>query len=238
MRLSVLHWVIATIPLSSNMLLEVCANSLESALNAQEGGADRLELCQNLEVGGLTPDLETLKQVKKQVDIPVYVLIRCRAGDFHYTQKEIQLMEEQIRTMARLQFPGVVLGCLDSHQHIDQETTMRLMEAAGYMDVTFHRAFDEVPDVFEALDTLKELGIQRILTSAGPGGASENLDKLTELVEEAEDELIIMPGGGIRPLNIRAIMETGAIEFHSACMQSGENRVNVEMVQQLKKALS
>ena len=216
--------------LYSGMLFEVCANSPESALNAQKGGADRLEICQNLAVGGLTPSLETLQQIKSQIDIPVYVLIRDRQGGFYYSQAELQTMADQISMVSDLQFPGVVLGCLDAHDRINEEATLRLMQAAGDMDVTFHRAFDLVPDVFEALDTLKELGIQRVLTSGGLGGASENIATLTELVEEAETDLIIMPGGGIRPDNIRAIMETGAAEYHSSCLRSGETITQPEMV--------
>ena len=221
--------------LSSGMLFEICTNSLESALNAQKGGADRLEVCQNLETGGLTPSLETLQQIKSQIDIPVYVLIRNRPGGFYYSPAELQTMTDQISMVSDLQFPGVVLGCLDARDRVDEEAPLRLMQAAGDMDVTFHRAFDLVPDVFEALDTLKELGIQRVLTSGGPGGASENIGTLTELVEEAEGELIIMPGGGIRPDNIRAIMETGATEYHSSCLRSGETVTEPEMVKRLRR---
>ena len=215
------------------MLLEVCANSLESAIAAQKGGAHRIELCQDLMVGGLTPDLDTLKQVKAQIDIPVYVLIRCRAGDFCYSEEELALMQDQIRQVAGLQFPGVVFGCLDAQGQVDQDATTRLMEAAGYMDVTFHKAFDEVPDQLEALDCLRDLGIQRILTSGGKNTALEGVEALADLVDEASEDLIIMPGGGIRPANLETIMETGAREYHSACIKPGADRTDADMVSAL-----
>jgi len=215
------------------MLLEVCANSLESAIAAQKGGAHRIELCQNLEVGGLTPSLELLEQVKAQIDIPVYVLIRSRAGDFCYSEQELTTMETQIKQVTALHFPGVVIGCLDENQQINHEATTRLMEAAGYIDVTFHKAFDEVPDAFEALDTLREMGIQRILTSGCAKTALEGLDTLAELVDEAEDELIIMPGGSIRPENLDTIMESGASEYHSSGIISGQSVTNQQAVAQM-----
>ena len=179
-----------------------------------------------------------MEAVQKRYYYCLYRLSCCTVqakGGFYYSQAELQTMTDQIGMVSDLQFPGVVLGCLDSHDRIDEEATLRLMQAAGDMDVTFHRAFDLVPDVFEALDTLKELGIQRILTSGGPGGASENIGTLTELVEEAKRELIIMPGGGIRPDNIRAIMETGATEYHSSCLRSGETITQPEMVKRLRR---
>lgn len=220
------------------MLLEVCANSLESAMAAQKGGAHRIELCHDLTVGGLTPDLETLKQVKSQIDIPVYVLIRCRAGDFCYSEQELALMETQIKQVTELQFPGVVFGCLDAHNQVDQAATVRLMRAAGYMDVTFHKAFDEVLDPLEALDCLRDLGVQRILTSGGKTTALEGLEVLADLVDEAGDDLIIMPGGGIRPVNLKELIETGASEYHSACIKNGEVKTDAPMVSELVEILN
>ena len=215
------------------MLLEVCANSLESVLAAQAGGAQRIELCHDLSVGGLTPSLKTLEEVRAQIDIPVYVLIRCRAGNFCYSKEELLLMETQIKQVAALQFPGVVFGCLDAHQKIDHDATLKLMEAAGYMDVTFHKAFDEVADPFEALDALRDLGVQRILTSGGKRTAIEGREVLADLVDEAGDEVVIMPGGSIRPENLPLLLETGATEFHSSCIISGQSRTDEKTVRNM-----
>ena len=219
------------------MLLEVCANSLESALAAQKGGADRIELCHDLSVGGLTPSMETLEEVKARIDIPVYVLIRCRVGNFCYSKEELLVMEAQIKQVAALQFPGVVFGCLDEHQKIDHDATLKLMEAAGYMDVTFHKAFDEVPDPFEALDALRELGIQRILTSGSKRTAIEGNEVLADLVDEAGDEVIIMPGGSIRPENLPLLLETGAAEYHSSCVISGQSITDESTVSEMIRIL-
>lgn len=215
------------------MLLEVCANSLTSALNAQKGGAHRIELCDNLAVGGVTPSPETMRVVKARLDLPVYVLIRPRAGDFVYSATEAQTMIEQIKLVADMGFPGVVIGALTTRNRIDEVLTYKLMQAAGFMDVTFHRAFDEVEDHFEALDCLKELGIQRVLTSGGASTAMDGYGLLSELIEEADDEVIIMPGGSIRPANFEELITLGAKEYHSACIPAGEEFTSELMVKEM-----
>ena len=140
-------------------LLEVCAGSIESALNAQNAGAQRIELCTELSVGGLTPSKGMIQVVKDMVDIPVYVLIRPRSGDFVYSLLELEQMKEDIALCAELGCEGVVIGALTPERRIHQRMTYELMQNAGYMDVTFHRAFDAAQNPFEALDTLRELGI-------------------------------------------------------------------------------
>ncbi|PIQ49720.1 MAG: copper homeostasis protein CutC [Cytophagales bacterium CG12_big_fil_rev_8_21_14_0_65_40_12] len=219
------------------MLLEICANSIESALNAQNGGADRIELCTHLEVGGLTPSHGLIKVAKELLNIPIYVLIRPRAGDFMYSKIEMEVMKEDVQFCAEMGCAGVVIGCLNADRTICWEQTEQLLEKAGYMDVTFHRAFDQCPNPFEALETLREMGIQRVLTSGCPTSAIDGVETLGELVDEADDDIIVMPGGGIRPENLKTLLQTGASEYHSSAIPKGEYTTSVEMVKAMKSLL-
>ena len=218
--------------------LEICANSIESALNAQNGGADRVELCMELSVGGVTPSKGMIQLVKELLEIPLYVLIRPRSGDFNYSIMELEIMKEDIAYCAELGCGGVVIGALTQERKIDQTKTTALMDAAGFMDVTFHRAFDEVPNHFEAMDTLRDLGIQRVLTSGGKGNAIDNIDTLCELVEEAEDDIIIMPGGGIRTENITDLLEIGALEYHSSALTTSGRHSDLSVIKALRNSLT
>lgn len=217
--------------------LEICANSVESALNAQNGGADRVELCMELSVGGVTPSKGMIQLARELLEIPLYVLIRPRSGDFYYSTMELEIMKEDIAYCAELGCNGVVIGALTPERKIDQLKTVALMDAAGFMDVTFHRAFDQVPNHFDAMDTLRELGVQRVLTSGGSGNAVDNVDMLCELIEEAEDEIIIMPGGGIRTENLSVLLETGALEYHSSALLKGEASSNLDAIKELRATL-
>lgn len=204
--------------------LEICAASIESALNAQNGGADRIELCMELSLGGVTPSKGMIQMTRDLLEIPIYVLIRPRSGNFHYSIMELEVMKEDIAFCAEVGCEGVVIGALTQDRQIDEAMTTILMQEAGYMDVTFHRAFDQVKNHFEALDTLKELGVQRVLTSGGASTAIDGFDTLGELVEEADDEILVMPGGGVRPDNIQKLLELGASEYHSsAILNNGEH---------------
>ncbi|MFT6871523.1 MAG: copper homeostasis protein [Roseivirga sp.] len=217
--------------------LEICASSIESALNAQNGGADRVELCSELSVGGITPSKGMIQMAKELLDIPLYVLIRPRSGDFHYSIIELEVMKEDIAFCAEIGCHGVVFGALTQDRRIDQSKTTQLMQAAQFMDVTFHKAFDAVQNQFEALDTLKDLGVQRILTSGGAKSAAMGIDTLGELMDEADEEIIIMPGGGIRPDNIDMLKGIGALEYHSSAMLSDGKHSDLNMIMELRKAL-
>lgn len=217
--------------------LEICANSIESALNAQNGGADRVELCTELSVGGVTPSKGMIQMARELLDIPLYVLIRPRSGDFHYSIMELEIMKEDIAYCAEIGCDGVVIGALTQDRKIDEAKTMLLMQEAGFMDVTFHKAFDEVQNQFEALDTLKEIGVQRILTSGGAQTAVQGIDVIGELIEEADEEVIVMPGGGIRPDNLDLIKGLGAMEYHSAAMIKGEKHASLQVIKDLRAAL-
>lgn len=219
------------------MLLEICANSVQSAINAESGGADRIELCSDLTVGGVTPNEAELREAREKVGIPIFVLVRSRAGDFVYTNEEIEEMRKSILYCKDLGYEGVVIGALTKDSTIDLPAIKLLMEAAKGMKVTFHRAFDELNEYKKALDQLKELGVDRILTSGLTDNAVSGAEMLTKLISLAGEDLVIMPGGGVRPENIQSLFATGASEFHSSCLANGEQFTSTFMVKELKSEL-
>lgn len=204
-------------PAAAVALLEICANSHASALAAQEGGADRVELCRDLRVGGLTPDPSEIQRALRVLSIPSHVLIRPRAGDFVYTQAEFALILDQIRFCGRSGAAGVVTGCLAANGEPDMERMARVMEAAGGMHVTFHRAFDQVPDPIGAMDRLASIGVGRILTSGGRSDAMSGADALAAWVAHSAGRIEIMPGGGIRVDNLALLHQVvGAGAYHGS----------------------
>lgn len=239
----------------STRLLEVAANSVASALAAQAGGAGRVELCSALELGGLTPSQATIAMVRERLRIPLYVLIRPRAGDFLYDDDEAEAMRRDIETCAALGCDGVVLGVLDADGGVDMQRCYELIAAAGHLGVTFHRAFDLVRDSQRALEDVIALGCERVLTSGGQTSAPAGAALLHELVAQAGDRIAIMPGAGVSAANLAALAAaTGAREFHASAkrqlasgmrhrpprpadMQGGEVRSDVEQVRALVQAL-
>ena len=188
------------------MLIEAAVESLDAALAAVEGGAHRLELCTDLAHGGTTPDLN-LNQV--QLPIPVFVLVRPRAGDFVYTDAEHRTMLEQISRARSAGAHGIVTGDLSL------DRTRDLIAAARPLPVTFHRAFDVFPDRSEALERLIGLGVERVLTSGGAPTAPEGTEEIRRLVVQARGRIEILPGGGINPNNVaRLVQQTGVREVH------------------------
>jgi copper homeostasis protein len=197
--------------------LEICAASLASALAAQAGGAHRIELCQNLEQGGITPSYGLIRQVRAQVSLPVFVLIRPRPGGFVYDAGELAIMRDDIAACRELGCAGVVLGALDAAGRADQAACQKLLQAAGSLEVTFHRAFDACPDQPQALEDIIALGCQRVLTSGGQATAEAGQSQLAALVAQAAGRIRIMPGAGISAANVRALAaRTGAQEFHAS----------------------
>jgi copper homeostasis protein len=197
--------------------LEICAASLPSALAAQAGGAHRIELCQNLEQGGITPSYGLLRQVLARVSLPVFGLIRPRPGGFVYSADELAIMHDDVEMCRELGCAGVVLGVLDAAGHVDIAACQDLLKIAGDMAVTFHRAFDACADQAEALEAVVALGCQRVLTSGGQATAVAGQAQLAALVAQAAGRLQIMPGAGISAENIRALAAaTGAREFHAS----------------------
>ena len=201
--------------------LEICAASLTSALAAQAGGAHRIELCQNLEQGGITPSYGLLRQVLAQVSLPVFGLIRPRPGGFVYSADELAIMKDDIAACRELGCAGVVLGALDAASRVDLAACRELIGAAGNMEITFHRAFDACPDQTQALEDVIALGCQRVLTSGGQATAEAGQAQLAALVTQAAGRIRIMPGAGVSAGNVRALAtSTGAREFHASAKRT------------------
>jgi copper homeostasis protein len=196
------------------MLLEICANSYQSAMNAEIAGAKRIELCSELAVGGITPSYGLLTKVMKDIQIPVHVLIRPRSGDFNYSDAEFEIMKANIQLCKDLGCAGIVSGTLHEDFTIDLERTKTLIELAKPMSFTFHRAFDWIPNPKEAIQTLAAFDVKRILTSGQASSAEKGIILLKELQLIIQNNLIIMPGGGITPENAVLFKENGFQEIH------------------------
>lgn len=195
--------------------LEVCVDSLESAINAQIAGADRVELCDNLMEGGTTPGFGTIVSVRNNLTIELYVIIRPRGSDFLYSDSEYDIMRRDIEACHEAGADGVVLGILHKDGNIDVERTSGLIGYARPMKVTFHRAFDMCRDPYKGLEHIISAGAERILTSGQKSNASEGSELIRSLVKKADNRIVIMPGGSINELNIESIARTtGANEFH------------------------
>ncbi len=200
-----------------SVLIEACVDSVESALAAVQGGANRLELCENLAVGGTTPSQTLLRAVKQRVEIPVFTMIRPRGGAFEYSDAELARMRTDIELMRAGGADGVVLGILDGDR-VDGSGTRELVALAGNAPVTFHRAFDLVVDKMRGLGELLDAGVSRVLTSGGPAAAEDGIADLARLVDRAGPRLTILAGGGVRAHNVREIVRrTGVREVHLRC---------------------
>lgn len=206
--------------------IEICANSVESAIEAERGGAYRVELCAGMPEGGTTPSSGEIKMARAYLDIRLHVIIRPRGGDFLYSPLEQQIMLHDIETARQAGADGVAFGCLTADGEIDIPFMKRLIDASGDMSVTFHRAFDMCRNPRKALEEIIALGCDRILTSGQQITAEKGIPLLKELYEQAHQRIIIMPGCGINANNIRKIAEkTGCKEFHF----SGRSSVSSEM---------
>lgn len=237
------------------MILEIAANSVASALAAQEGGAGRVELCTALELGGLTPSHAQIALTRDCLRIPLYVLIRPRAGDFLYGELECESMQRDIETCAALGCDGVVLGVLDADGDVDVARCRALVAAAGTLGVTFHRAFDLSRDSTRALEDIVALGCERVLTSGAQASAVDGAALIRDLVTQSNGRLVVMPGAGVTARNIAELAAaTGAREFHASAkrqlpsgmrhrqarlpdMELGELRSDAEQVRALAAAL-
>ena len=197
-------------------VLEISVETVEAALAAESGGADRVELCGDLSAGGVTPGAALLRAVRAQVRIPIFSMIRPRAGDFVYSAAEFAEMKRSIIGAKESGMDGVVLGILTKDHRVDVRRTEELVEFAKPLPVTYHRAFDESADLHRALEDVIQSGAKRILTSGGAKSALEGAAVLAELIEAAGDRIVIVPGAGISALNIEQVArQTGALEFHS-----------------------
>ncbi|MDM8158301.1 copper homeostasis protein CutC [Labilibaculum sp. K2S] len=196
-------------------LLEICCYSVQSAIIAEQSGADRIELCAGVHEGGTTPSASCIKMTKESVSIPVHVIIRPRGADFCYSAIEFECMKLDVIHCKEIGVNGVVSGVLLSDGSIDVERTKELIDLAKPMNFTFHRAFDMVKDHFKALEQLIEMGTNRILTSGGEQTAVMGKYLLKDLIVKASGRIVIMPGSGINHENILSLKNyTGAKEFH------------------------
>ncbi|MFK7809239.1 MAG: copper homeostasis protein CutC [Saprospiraceae bacterium] len=218
------------------MLLEICANSFSSAMNAQLAGANRVELCSSLETGGLTPSAatiqltcETLHKAYNNHLTKVHILIRPRAGDFCYSTVEVGLMRRDIMFSRECGADGLAIGLLLQDGSIDTRNIKELIKIANGMSLTFHRAFDLIPKPFEALEQLIDLGFHTILTSGQAPTAVEGQELLRQLVEKANGRIDIMPGAGIHALNVKSLADfTKATNFHLSAKRTKQKSLDVD----------
>lgn len=201
--------------MGNKFLLECATDSVESALAAEAGGADRLELCANLIIGGTTPTLALFEEVRSRSNIPLFILIRPRFGDFLYTDYEANVICREIEMFQKAGAEGVVIGSLNKDGSLNAEHMKRFIDSAKDMSVTLHRAFDMCADPFETLKQAKELGVNTILTSGQAPSSLEGIDLYEKLIEKANGEISILAGGGIKASTIEKLLkQTSLTAFH------------------------
>ena len=205
------------------MTLEICANSYQSAYNAQMAGAHRIELCSELSIGGITPSHGLIQKVISDLTIETFVLIRPRSGDFCYTSSEFEVMMKDIEFCKTIGCHGIVSGVLNSDCSLDTDRTRELIESARPLSFTFHRAFDLVPDPLKTLKRLIDLGVNRILSSGQQSKAIDGLELLIELNQNSQDQLIILPGSGIIADNVQSFKNNGFKEIHASASEAITN---------------
>ena len=205
----------------SKVKLEIATFCIEAALNAFTAGADRIEFCENPMEGGTTPSYGSLLLLSQLTKLTVFPIIRPRGGDFFYTDREFQVMQNDLMVCQQLGFKGAVIGLLNANGSIDTKRTSTLVQAAGNMEISFHRAFDRCNNPFLAIEQLIDLGCKRILTSGQVPDVSNAIPMIQQFVEQAKDRIIILPGSGVRADNIATIVaQTGAKEMHSSARKA------------------
>lgn len=201
----------------SKILIEVCVDSVESAMIAEQAGADRIELNSALEVGGLTPSIGSLIQIKSRVKIPVICMVRCRPGNFIYSEVEYQTIVADAEKFIQAGADGLAFGFQERDGNINLKRTKNLVSICGECTAVFHRAFDCVPDQDSGLEQLIEAGVARVLTSGGKATASAGATKLRHLIQQASGRIEILPGSGINPTNAKQLVEqTGCNQLHGS----------------------
>lgn len=205
-------------------MLEVIAFNIESCIIAQRAGAFRIELCDNPSEGGTTPSYGMIKSARLAVSIQLYPIIRPRGGDFLYSDEEFNIMKEDVQLCKQLGCDGVVIGLLKADGTVDKDRTAALVQLAYPMSVTFHRAFDRAVDPIQAMEDIIQCGCERILTSGQYPTVTEGMTCIRELIVQADDRIIIMPGSGVRSGNILELKaQTNATEFHSSARKTKES---------------
>lgn len=204
---------------------EICVTSVESAINAEKAGANRIELCDNLYEGGTTPSYGMIKTIKNKLHIDIHILIRPRGGDFVYSEEELEVIKEDVILAKEMSVQGIVVGFLNSDGSVNKEQLKEIVQLAKPMNVTFHRAFDMCNDPFIALEDIVECGCNRLLTSGQQSTALKGFDLIKKLVEKAENRISIMAGSGISKDTIEVLSQTGAKEFHFTAKSFYESKM-------------
>lgn len=218
--------------------LEIACFNLQSALIAQKNGADRVELCDGIAVGGTTPDLEIVEEVRRLISIDLNVMIRPRGGNFVYTNEEFEQMKSEILAFKKLNVDGFVFGILNENNSVNLVRNSELVTLAFPNSCTFHRAFDEVSDYEQSLEDIINCGFQTILTSGQKPNVVDGIEQLSELVSKADNRITIMPGGGLRSTNVHIIQQkTNAKFYHSSAINDGSEIANSQEVFNLKNNL-
>ena len=208
-------------------VLEIATSDFETTRSAVNGGADRIELCANLNEGGTTPSYGTIYQCRENFDVLLYTIIRPRGGDFLYTDDEYEIMLHDVKLCKQSGCDGIVIGLLNGDGTIDIKRTAALVDIAYPMGVTFHRAFDRCRNAFEALEQLVQIGCERILTSGQQPTVNEGMELIAELNKIADHRIIIMPGSGVRKENIKLLAEkTACKEFHSSLRSKAKSKMD------------
>ena len=218
--------------------LEIACFNLESAIIAQENGADRVELCANMKEGGTTPNFKITEKTRKELSIDLNVIIRPRGGNFVYTDAEFEKMKVAIIAFKKLNVDGFVFGILDKDGNVNAAQNKELVVLANPIPCTFHRAFDLVNNVYQSLEIVIECGFTTILTSGQEKNVVEGIEVLAELVKRANNRIVIMPGGGLRSTNIGLLKEkTKALFYHSSAIIDLTETANEEEVKTMKANL-
>ena len=205
------------------MLLEVACFNVKSALIAAEAGADRIEFCADYASGGITPAYDDFVEIRKKIKIPIFVMIHPKAGPYTYNQRLLDILKNTISTFKKAKADGFVFASMYSRDRINVVQNKELVQLAAPLPCTFHRAFDEIENKDDAIQSILKCGFKRLLTSGKAGKAIDNLDLLVELQRKYKDQITIMPGGGIRSTNVQALIDEDVFtEVHSAGILAGE----------------
>lgn len=205
------------------MLLEVACFNVKSALIAAEAGADRIEFCADYASGGITPTLEDFTEIRKKIKVPIFVMIHPKAGPYNYNQRLFDMIKNSISTFKKAKADGFVFASMYSRDGINVVQNRELVQLADPLPCTFHRAFDEIANKDEAMQSILKCGFKRVLTSGKAGKAIDNIELLVELQRKYKDQITIMPGGGIRSTNVQSFIDEDVFpEIHSAGILTGE----------------
>lgn len=222
----------------NNKNLEIACFNLESALLAEQNGADRVELCANMLEGGTTPDFETAQKVRDELNIKMNVMIRPRGGDFVYTEAEFKQMKAEINRFKKINVDGFVFGILNTDNSFDKERNKELVALANPVPCTFHRAFDVIVVVYESLELLIDCGFKVVLTSGQAENVIKGKEVLKTLVKKANGRIVVMPGGGLRSTNIEKLdQKVNATYYHSSAITDSSEIANGEEIKKIKSFL-